>query len=166
MALQLLIVDANVLIDFCKTQPSILGLVTRHLGAVHVASPVLDEVDELDVERAEALGIVVETPELAMARDAALAASRSPLSFADWLCLLMAKERSWVCVTNDKRLRAECERREIAALWGLQLLHQLVQCDAMSASEALEAADAICNINRRISTAALAAFGTKLSALK
>jgi len=101
-----------------------------------------------------------------MAREAAMAAVKSPLRFADWLCLLMAKEHAWVCVTNDKRLRAECESREMDALWGFQLLHQLVQCHAMGAAEALKAAEAICNINRRISPAVLAAFGAKLAELK
>jgi hypothetical protein len=100
-----------------------------------------------------------------MARAAAMAAVKNPLRFADWLCLLMAKEKSWVCVT-DKRLHAECKRREVDALWGLQLLHQLVQCHAMGAVEALKAAEAICNINRRISPAVLAAFGDKLAELK
>jgi rRNA-processing protein FCF1 len=165
VALQLLIVDANVLIDFCKTQPSILALVTQYLGGLHVAAPVLDEVNELDVERAEALGIVVVTPELAMAREAAMAAVKSPLGFADWLCLLLAKEKSWVCVTNDKRLRAECDSRQVEALWGFQLLHQLVQCRAMTAPEALKAAEAICSINRRISASVLAAFAKKLAEL-
>jgi rRNA-processing protein FCF1 len=166
VVLQLLLVDANVLIDFCKTQPSLLALVAQHLGALHVASPVLDEVNELDVERAEALGIVVVTPELAMASEAAMAAVKSPLRFADWLCLLMAKEKSWICVTNDKRLRAECESRAVVALWGFQLLHQLVECHAMGPAEALKAAEAICNINRRISPAVLAAFAEKLAELK
>jgi len=78
--MQFLVVDANVLIDFCKTQSSLLTLVSRHVGTIHVASPVLDEVHELDAKRAHELGLVIVTPELAMVRNAALSAKRSPLS--------------------------------------------------------------------------------------
>ncbi len=34
MKLELLIIDANVLIDFCKTDPSVLTLVTKHVGTL------------------------------------------------------------------------------------------------------------------------------------
>ena len=41
----LLIVDANVLIDYLKTDSSILALAARHLGVIRVASVILDEVE-------------------------------------------------------------------------------------------------------------------------
>ncbi|HKY37712.1 MAG TPA: hypothetical protein VJN18_17340 [Polyangiaceae bacterium] len=109
MAIEFLIIDANVLIDFCKTDRSVLALVTQHVGTVHVAEPVLAEVKELDRAGAESLGINVLTPEFPMLSSAASASVRSPLRFEDWLCLLIAEEESWTCVTNDKRLRVECE---------------------------------------------------------
>ncbi len=164
--MQFLVVDANVLIDFCKTQPALLTLVSRHVGAVHVASPVLDEVRELDAESAHALGLIIVTPDLAMVRNAALAAQRSPLNFQDWICLLLAKEQSWICVTNDKRLRTECETRNVPVMWEFQLLLELVKCSALSGEDALAAANAIAGINRRIPATVIAAFAQKLSALK
>jgi len=48
LKLELLIIDANVLIDFCKTDSSVLTLVAKHVGPVHVAEPVLAEVKQLD----------------------------------------------------------------------------------------------------------------------
>ena len=42
------IADANVLIDYAKTSPAILGLVAQHVGPVYVAADVLEEVEQLD----------------------------------------------------------------------------------------------------------------------
>jgi hypothetical protein len=39
------IADANVLIDYAKTSPEILGLVANHIGPVYVAAAVLDEIE-------------------------------------------------------------------------------------------------------------------------
>ena len=164
--MQFLVVDANVLIDFCKTQSSLLTLVSRHVGTIHVASPVLDEVHELDAERAHELGLVIVTPELAMVRSAALSAKHSPLHFQDWICLLLAEEQSWICVTNDKRLRSECETRNVPVMWEFQLLLELVKCRALTAEDALAAANAIAGINRRIPATVVAAFAQKLIELK
>ena len=44
MKLELLIIDANVLIDFCKTDRSVLTLVASHVGTLHIPAPVLAEV--------------------------------------------------------------------------------------------------------------------------
>lgn len=40
------IADANVLIDYAKTSPAILGLVVQHVGPVYVAADVLEEVEQ------------------------------------------------------------------------------------------------------------------------
>ena len=55
----LLIVDANVLIDYLKTDSSILALAARHLGVIRVASVILDEVEQLGLEDCEDLGLTV-----------------------------------------------------------------------------------------------------------
>ena len=39
------IADANVLIDYVKTNPQILGLVSKHVGPVYVVADVLEEVE-------------------------------------------------------------------------------------------------------------------------
>jgi predicted nucleic acid-binding protein len=166
VAIEFLIIDANVLIDFCKTERSVLALVTKHVGTVHVADPVLAEVKELDRAGAEALGINVLTPEFPMLSRAATASVRSPLRFEDWLCLLIAEEESWTCVTNDKRLRAECETREVAVLWGFQLLLRLIERKVLKATEAITIAESICRINRRIPDAVLVAFRRKARSVK
>ena len=35
----LLILDANILIDFCESDPTVLLLVSQHIGQVHVPLP-------------------------------------------------------------------------------------------------------------------------------
>jgi predicted nucleic acid-binding protein len=148
--LELLIIDANVLIDFCKTDANVLRLVTGHVGKVHVAEPVLAEVKQLDRVTAEGHGLHVVQAELPLLKEAAAAAVRSPLRFQDWICLLLAKEKSWTCITNDKRLRTECETRTVQVMWGLQLLLRLVERRALPAKDAIELAEAIHRVNRRI----------------
>ncbi len=162
MKLEILIVDANVLIDFCSTERSVLSLVTEHLATVHVAEQVLSEVKDLDRAGAEALGINVLAVKYPLQAAAAEASARSALAFADWLCLLVAEQQGWTCVTNDKRLRAECEARRVATLWGMQLLLRLVESDVLSAAEATRIAEAIGASNKRVPAAVLTSFRRKV----
>jgi hypothetical protein len=47
---KLMIMDACVLIDFIKAERAVLELVVKHVGPLHVTSPVIDEVNEIDRE--------------------------------------------------------------------------------------------------------------------
>lgn len=123
--------DACVLIDICKSDRSIITLASRHIGDIHVATPVLARVDQLDESEAKSLGIKLVEPSLSMARTAA--ATRGVLSFADRLCLLLAKQSDWTCVSNDRRLRRACAKQGSAVLWGLELIALLVESKALSA---------------------------------
>jgi hypothetical protein len=164
--LELLIIDANVLIDFCKTDRTVLALVAKHVATVHVAEPVLAEVAQLDRPGAEALGLHVVQPEYTLMKTAASAGVRSPLRFQDWVCLLLAKQRTWTCVTNDKRLRTECEAHAVTVLWGLQLLLRLVERRALPAAAAIDLARAIHAVNRRLPKEVIAAFTRQVKALR
>jgi hypothetical protein len=93
--IEVLIIDANVLIDFCKTDESVLALVVKHVATVNVAEPVLEEVSQLDRLRAEALGIRVLCPDYSCLTRAAVASQRSPLRFQDWVCLLLAEDNGF-----------------------------------------------------------------------
>lgn len=135
------IIDANVLIDFARSDLSILGAAAQHLGDIYILSTVLDEVSGLDENRCSLLGICIFEPELAHL----LAAGEKPgrLSIQDHLCLALARENGWTCVTNDRALREACRRDEVSMLWGLQLILELVQRGALSSECALKAADEI-----------------------
>ncbi len=148
-----LILDANVLIDFCKSDRSMLTLIARHIGTVCVAQPVLDEVEALGHGDLLALGLGLVMPETEML--IAAAAQPGSLSFEDRICLLLAKERGWTCVTNDGRLRRECESESVSVLWGLEPLIMLVKRKVIDAKLALTTALAIRRSNPRFITDAI-----------
>ena len=54
-----LVADANVLIDYAKTDPSVLALYIRHIGPIFVPMVILDEVDQLDARDCERLGLTI-----------------------------------------------------------------------------------------------------------
>lgn len=121
-----LIVDANILIDFSKSDRTVIKLICKHVGQIFLATPVLDEISEIDHGDCAELGIVLVEPEL---EHLLLAGQGSgPLSFQDKLCLILAKENNWTCVTNDKPLRQKCETEGVPLIWGVELICILVEC--------------------------------------
>ena len=155
-AARLLIVDACVLIDFAKTDPSLLTLAGRYIGEVYVATPVLEEVEELDPAMAASLGIMLFEPSFELV--AAAAADRGRLSFEDRICLLAAKENGWTCVSNDKPLRNACRAEGVSLLWGLEVLALLVEGSALSPVDAKEVAELMATQNKRLGKGVLTRF--------
>ena len=137
----LLIVDANVLIDYANTDPGVLKLVTSHIAPIHIPSVVLDEVNQLTIEDCSDLGIIVIEEPLEVL--VAASEKRGALSFEDHVCLLLAKEREWTCVTNDKPLHRSCSAEDVPVMWGLRLMIELVQEEQLSKEIALDIAQAI-----------------------
>jgi hypothetical protein len=147
----LLIMDANVLIDFCEADRTVIRLISQHVGQVHVPLPVLrEEVDQLDESECADLGIIPVDPPLQTAIDAA--ARRSGLSFHDHVCLLLARDNGWTCVTNDGRLRRECATENVPVLWGLETVALLVEGAVLTAVAAEEIARAVQRANPRFIT--------------
>ena len=101
-----LIADANVLIDYVNSDVSVLALLAQHAGPLYVATPVLEKVEGLDRSECERLGMVVIEPTLDQLLEAGQARGR--LAFDDRVCLILARDRAWSCVTNDKALRRAC----------------------------------------------------------
>ena len=54
---KVLLMDANVLIDYQKSDFSVLGLVSKHVGEVHVLTNIIEEVDDLEVDDCERIGL-------------------------------------------------------------------------------------------------------------
>jgi len=52
-----LLVDANVLIDYCDSDPSVLEVYSRHIQQIVTPSVVLAEVDQLDSNDCNLLNI-------------------------------------------------------------------------------------------------------------
>lgn len=158
--LRFLVVDACVLIDFAKADPAIITLVSRHVGEVHVATPVFEEVKDLDPAMAASLGIKLYEPSLDMA--AVAAAAKGRLSFQDRLCLAIAKTEGWTCVSNDKQLRSQCKVDKVSVLWEFEVLGLLVDARALTATAARDLAKKIAETNKRIGGVVLARFIAKL----
>jgi len=143
--------DANVLIDLCEADRTIIRLVSDHISRVHVPLPVLrEEVDQIDEAECADLGIVPIEPSLETAM--AAATRRAGLSFHDHLCVLLARDHGWTCVTNDGRLRRECTAEEVPVLWGLETVALLVDGGALTAVAAEEIGRAIQRANPRFIT--------------
>lgn len=139
---RLLLMDACVLIDFIKADSSIFKLFVKYVGEIHVVSPVVEEVKDIESTQAlEKLGLIIIEPKL---DDVFTAANQSgSISFQDRLCLLTAKREGFICVTNDKRLRKQCEKDNVQILWGLQLLVGLHEKGGITSADAVELAEQI-----------------------
>jgi hypothetical protein len=150
-----LVTDANALIDYASTDASVLGLASRHLGPVIVPSPVLDEVELLEVADCQRLGIRVIDPTLEQLLEAG--SQRGALSFEDRICLIVARDGGWSCVTSDRRLRAACEAISVPVMWSLELVTELVDAGELSADQANSIAAELHAISPRHITAEVVA---------
>lgn len=128
--------DANILIDFCKCDKTIIKMICNYIGQIYLATPVLDEIKEIDEGDCLEMGIILVEPELEVAMLAA--GKKGPLSFQDNLCFLMAKQNGWTCVTNDKPLRRKCETERVPLFWGIELICILVESGGLPLKQATE----------------------------
>jgi hypothetical protein len=152
--------DACVLIDFAKADSSLITITAHHLGEVYVAAPVFEEVHDLDPAMADSLGIKVFEPTLEMVVSAA--SNRGRLSFQDRLCLIIAKENGWTCISNDKRLRADCMGEGVSVMWGFEVLALLVERRALEPMAARDLAKTIAAANKRIGRDVLQRFFARI----
>lgn len=133
-----MILDANTLIDFCQCDKTIIKLICDYVGQVYLATPVLSEIKGIDESEFIELGIKIVEPELKQVMLAAdkAADKKGPLSFQDNICLILAKEHGWTCVTNDKPLRRMCKKEGIPLIWGIQLICILVESGGLPVKHA------------------------------
>jgi predicted nucleic acid-binding protein len=152
-----LIMDASVLIDLCAADRTLIALISERIGQIHVPLPLLrDEVPDISEGDCAELGIVAIEPSLEIVTDAVT--RRGGLSFHDRVCLLMAQEQGWTCVTNDAALRRACGEAEVAVRWGLEMIALLVENGALAADDAAVIGRAIRAANPYITERVLEAF--------
>ncbi|ABI69538.1 conserved hypothetical protein [Syntrophomonas wolfei subsp. wolfei str. Goettingen G311] len=161
----LLILDANVLIDFCVTDISLLSLICNYVGQIYLPTPIFNEVSEINEDYCNESGIKLVEPEL---EQVALAVKEelSSLSFEDKLCLIMAKQNGWTCVTNDKPLRQKCEAEGVPLIWGVELICILVESGGLPAREARDVIIEIQNSNPKYITGAIVTRAFKRLGIK
>ena len=146
-----LISDANVLIDYAKSAPEILRLVSQHIRQLYVATPILAEVHDLSTEQVTDLGIEIVEPSLEQLTEAnERRFTETTISGTDALCYVMARDHQWLCLTNDKALRNYCTSCQVKCLWGLEIMIQLVRSGQLTASRAYSTACSIQSKNRYI----------------
>jgi hypothetical protein len=140
-----LLFDADVLIDFCSVDRKIIRKISDNLGCARVAREVLREVNDLTEKQCEGLNLLVETPTESEVNEAL--SLDEPLSFQDKLTLVMARDRGWTCITNDRKLRRTCMMRDVKSRRGLSLIVDTVRLGAMNESDAVGLAEEIGKIN-------------------
>lgn len=131
-----LLVDADVFIDYRDSDLEVLKLIGQHVGRMAVLAPVLDAVH--GVTRADCRSLSVSVVEVATSRllRAGSVDMDVSLSFNERLCFVTCREEGWTCVTNDPALRRLCERRGVPARVGLGLLVDVVAAGAVAPQRA------------------------------
>ena len=135
-----MVLDACVLIDYLKSDRSVLTVMTEHIGPIHVVSTMVEEIKTINhQDELLEIGLIIIEPNI---DDIFAAASLTsgPLSFHDRVCFFTAKRYGFICVTNDGCLRRECEKYNISLLWGLELLTELCRCGGLPVQNAADIA--------------------------
>lgn len=122
---ELLILDANVLIDYVHSELRPLALWAKHVGPVQVPRMLLREVDGLSEEDCARHGLQLVDPSIGQLDEAA--ENQPGLSFEDRLCLVLARDAGLICATNDRRLRKACRDQGVGLMWGLEIMVLLVR---------------------------------------
>jgi hypothetical protein len=120
-------------------------------------------VDQIDDSTCARLGLVIAEA----TTDQLLEAGRSSgkLSFEDWVCFILARDNSWICVSNDRPLHKCCGRAGVRSMWGLELLLELVHGKHLTRAHALRVAESIRRSSGgRVTEVIIETFRSKLAA--
>ncbi|VGO15580.1 hypothetical protein PDESU_04165 [Pontiella desulfatans] len=154
--------DANVLIDYISVERTlVLRLVSEHLFPIKLPRSILNEVDQLTQDQAEALGMEIVEETYEQLKEASIRGGA--LSHVDKLCFAIARDNHWAIWTSDKPLHKQCKTSGIPVYWGLQLMLELCQAGKLDPEYAKEAAEAIEQINERITAEVVSEFIIKLT---
>ena len=132
------IVDANVLIDYLKTDISILTIYSKEIGQIYVPTDVLEKVKQLETGECDRLNLEIVEPTTEQYLEAA--PKIRGLAFDDRVCFILARDNKWYCISNDIQLRVICEENGISVLWGLELMLPLVERKLIEPTEILQVA--------------------------
>lgn len=155
-----IVIDAMAVIDFLDTDPSILPLISKHLGDLYVTRPVFEEIGRLDESQCNTLGIRI--VDLSAEQYWEAGSLVNGLSFQDCTCFVLACDNRWICLTNDRRLRRQCSNRAIGCLWSLETLVKLVEKSVLEPIEAYHVGQAIHKLNPFITYEILQQFSRQI----
>ena len=154
------IIDANVLIDYCKTDLSILTIFSKVIGTINIPTPIIyDEVSQISITKAEKFFLNPIEPTLEQLIEAKTF-KRS--HFCDNLCFLIGQGNGYTCITNDKHLKRLCKEHNVPSIWGLEIMVILVKKDKISQKKAITVASAIRKSNSFITNEIIQRFKNKI----
>lgn len=136
-----LLADADILIDYQKSDLTILALVGTAIAPLYVLRQILDTVTGLSERECQKHGIQVILADTVSLLDAG--SESGPLSFEDWLCFLTCRDQRLTCVTNDGALIGQCREADIPVRRGLGLMVDLVAAGSLDKKKALRVAQVI-----------------------
>ena len=144
----MLITDSCVLIDYAKSGRDALMLLAQSVRVVVPRILLMEEVHGLSLDEAVLLGLDVYDPPIESLAEAAR--MPRPLSEYDWLCLIVARDNRWTCVSNDKKLRSQCAAAGVKTKWSLEPLLMLVEQRRLTRARAEKIAKAMAEQNEFI----------------
>lgn len=155
-----LVLDASVLIDFCDGDRGLIGLIAARIGPVLVPTPVLGEVGALEESACPELGLQLLEPTFGQMSEAANGGGA--LSFYDWLCLIVARDAGWTCVTNDGALLRACREQGISTMRGLRPVLMIAEAGEIDRRRALAFVRMVRQANPYINAEVVSAFVREL----
>jgi len=155
-----IISDANVLIDYLKANEKLITEACSSIFEIYVPIPVLGEIKQLSETKAKKIGLRLYEPSMEQLIESSSGSQR--LSYQDKLCLRIAKDNGWICATNDKVLKKECERSKVSTIWGLEIMLVLNEQGVLTKREAIKTAQSIFKENTRLGKAVVHGFIEKL----
>jgi len=154
------VLDADVAIDYLKSNKRIMAEFAKQINSLYMPLPNLREIRQLAGKDTEKLGIVLFEPSLKQIKESSQRGG--PLSSKDKLCFIVARDKKWGCVTNDKKLRKKCTEERIEIAWGFVLMLRLNHAGLLQKDEARDTAKKIESINSHITAEIVLKFIEKL----
>ena len=160
----MLITDSCVLIDYAKSGRDTLRILAHVVRVVVPRILLVEEVHDLTLDDAVLLGLDVYDPPIESLSEAAR--MPRPLSEFDWLCLILARENNWTCVSNDKKLRSQCAAEGVKVKWSLEPLLMLVETKSLPKARAEKIARAMAEQNKFLGSQVFARFISRIRKVK
>jgi rRNA-processing protein FCF1 len=158
------ILDASFLIDICSIDKKILSYYSKGFPEVIVLDVIFDEVNSLSVHDCTFNKIIIKDTDASILETAARAFNNknSSLSFNDYVLFYYCMNNDLTLITNDKRLKSECDSKNIKTLWVYQSIIELYKKGIITKSIAEKIGKEIAGINKRIKEDILNDFLNKL----
>ena len=159
---ELLVSDANILIDFYLADSSLIKILCDEFH-LKIPKVIMDEIEQFTYAEALAFGIEIIDSQNTVDSGAILEPKK--LSFQDKACANLSKQLKASCLTNDKILKNYLDKQGIKTYWGLEMLLLLTSKKSLSKEKTTEIANKIFLTNYWYSLEIQNSFWEKLQLL-